>query len=180
MMITLDRLTPIGRLGKPHGINGEINAYLDVDIDIDSLKRIILMIDGIYVPFFIASIRQKRSDTFIMALDDINNEREAAELTNHPLYVLTSDNVIAEDDIDEDDSGLYASDLIGFTVIDDTTRQTVGEITDIDDSTENVLFVVATPSSATVYLPVADEFITEIDTDRRILRMNLPEGILDL
>lgn len=47
MMITLDRLTPIGRLGKPHGINGEINAYLDVDIDIDSLKRIILMIDGI-------------------------------------------------------------------------------------------------------------------------------------
>lgn len=115
-----------------------------------------------------------------MALDDINNEREAAELTNHPLYVLTSDNVIAEDDIDEDDSGLYASDLIGFTVIDDTTRQTVGEITDIDDSTENVLFVVATPSSATVYLPVADEFITEIDTDRRILRMNLPEGILDL
>ncbi len=130
MMITLDRLTPIGRLGKPHGINGEINAYLDVDIDIDSLKRIILMIDGIYVPFFIASMRQKRSDTFIMALD--------------------------------------------------ATRQTVGEITDIDDSTENVLFVVATPSSATVYLPVADEFITEIDTDRRILRMNLPEGILDL
>ena len=96
------------------------------------------------------------------------------------MYVLTSDNVIAEDDIDEDDRGLYASDLIGFTVIDDATRQTVGEITDINDSTENVLFVVATPSSATVYLPVADEFITEIDTDRRILRMNLPEGILDL
>lgn len=179
-MITLDLLTPIGRLGKPHGINGEINAYLDVDIDIESLKRIILLIDGIYVPFFIASMRQKRSDTYIMALDDINNEREAAELTNHPLYVLTSDNIIIEDDTDSDDQGLYASDLIGFTVIDDDTQQTVGEITDIDDSTENVLFIISTPSSATVYLPVADEFITEIDTDSRILRMSLPEGILDL
>lgn len=179
-MITLDLLTPIGRLGKPHGINGEINAYLDVDIDIESLKRIILLIDGIYVPFFIASMRQKRSDTYIMALDDINNEREAAELTNHPLYVLTSDNIIIEDDTDGDDQGLYASDLIGFTVIDDDTQQTVGEITDIDDSTENVLFIISTPSSATVYLPVADEFITEIDTDSHILRMSLPEGILDL
>ncbi|MDE5705190.1 ribosome maturation factor RimM [Muribaculum sp.] len=179
-MITLDRLTPIGRLGKPHGINGEINAYLDVDIDIESLKRIILLIDGIYVPFFIASMRQKRSDTYIMALDDINNEREAAELTNHPLYVLTSDNIIIEDDTDGDDRGLYASDLIGFKVIDDDTQQTVGEITDIDDSTENVLFIISTPSSATVYLPVADEFITEIDTDSHILRMSLPEGILDL
>ena len=179
-MITLDRLTPIGRLGKPHGINGEINAYLDVDIDIESLKRIILLIDGIYVPFFIASMRQKRSDTYIMALDDINNEREAAELTNHPLYVLTSDNIIIEDDTDGDDRGLYASDIIGFTVIDDDTQQTVGEITDIDDSTENVLFIISTPSSATVYLPVADEFITEIDTDSHILRMSLPEGILDL
>lgn len=179
-MITLDLLTPIGRLGKPHGINGEINAYLDVDIDIESLKRIILLIDGIYVPFFIASMRQKRSDTYIMALDDINNEREAAEFTNHPLYVLTSDNIIIEDDTDGDDEGLYASDLIGFTVIDDDTQQTVGEITDIDDSTENVLFIISTPSSATVYLPVADEFITEIDTDSHILRMSLPEGILDL
>lgn len=179
-MITLDLLTPIGRLGKPHGINGEINAYLDVDIDIESLKRIILLIDGIYVPFFIASMRQKRSDTYIMALDDINNEREAAELTNHPLYVLTTDNIIIEDDTDGDDQGLYASDLIGFTVIDDDTQQTVGEITDIDDSTENVLFIISTPSSATVYLPVADEFITEIDTDSHILRMSLPEGILDL
>lgn len=179
-MITLDLLTPIGRLGKPHGINGEINAYLDVDIDIESLKRIILLIDGIYVPFFIASMRQKRSDTYIMALDDINNEREAAELTNHPLYVLTSDNIIIENDTDGDDEGLYASDLIGFTVIDDDTQQTVGEITDIDDSTENVLFIISTPSSATVYLPVADEFITEIDTDSHILRMSLPEGLLDL
>lgn len=179
-MITLDLLTPIGRLGKPHGINGEINAYLDVDIDIESLKRIILLIDGIYVPFFIASMRQKRSDTYIMALDDINNEREAAELTNHPLYVLTSDNIIIEDDTDGDDQGLYASDLIGFTVIDDDTQQTVGEITDIDDSTENVLFIISTPSSATVYLPVADEFITEIDTDSHILRMSLPEGLLDI
>ncbi len=62
MMITLDRLTPIGRLGKPHGINGEINAYLDVDIDIDSLKRIILMIDGIYVPFFIARSEEHTSE----------------------------------------------------------------------------------------------------------------------
>lgn len=180
-MITSDQLTEIGRFGKPHGINGEINAYLERDIDPEALKRIVLLIDGIYVPFFIASLRQKRHDTFIVALDDVNNEHEAAEFTNHQLYVLTADNVVTDtDDTDPDGDGLYASDLIGYTVTDDATGNTLGTIEDIDDSTDNVLFIVTTPEETTLYLPVADEFITDIDTATCTLTMNLPEGLLDI
>jgi 16S rRNA processing protein RimM len=180
-MITADQLTEIGRLGKPHGINGEINAYLDCDIDLNALKRIVLLIDGIYVPFFIASTRPKSSDTVILGLDDIDNERKAAEFTNHSLYVLRADNVVVTDEDGDDinDEGFYASDLIGFTIIEDESGNTIGEIDDIDDSTDNVLFIVITPNDDTIYLPVADEFITAIDTDNRTIAMNLPEGILE-
>jgi 16S rRNA processing protein RimM len=180
-MITADQLTEIGRLGKPHGINGEINAYLDCDIDLDALKRIVLLIDGIYVPFFIASTRQKSNDTVIIGLDDIDNERKAAEFTNHRLYVLCADDVVIadEDEDDTDGDGFYASDLIGFTIIEDESGNTIGEIDDIDDSTDNVLFIVVTPNDGTIYLPVADEFITAIDTDNHTVAMSLPEGILE-
>lgn len=179
-MITADQLTEIGHFGKPHGINGELNAYVDADIDADALKRIVLLIDGIYVPFFIGTIRQKRADTFIVALDDIGNEHEASELTNHHIFVLKADGVLTDDDADADQDGLYASDLVGYTVTDDSTGHTIGTVEDIDDSTDNVLFIVGTPDGTTVYLPVADEFITDIDTDSHTLSMSLPDGILDL
>ena len=56
-MILKEELTEIGRFGKPHGIQGEINATVDDDVDVDAINRIVVNIDGIYVPFFIRSIR---------------------------------------------------------------------------------------------------------------------------
>jgi 16S rRNA processing protein RimM len=84
-----------------------------------------------------------------------------------------------EDEEDTDGDGFYASDLIGFTIIEDESGNAIGEIDDIDDSTDNVLFIVVTPNDVTIYLPVADEFITAIDTDNHTVAMSLPEGILE-
>ena len=87
-MITESEIIEIGKLGKPHGINGEINAYIDDNVDIERLRRIVLEIDGIFVPFFLNDIRTKRVDTVIMNIDGVENEREASELTNHIIYSL--------------------------------------------------------------------------------------------
>lgn len=178
-MILQESLTEIGKLGKPHGINGEINAYIEREIDLDLLRRVVLQIDGIFVPFFIGSIRRKRQESFIVALDDVTNEREAAELTNLPLFAITADGAVLDDEEDDPD-GFYASDLIGYTVYDDDSTEPVAEIEDFDDSTENVLFIARTPAGQVIYIPVADELITAIDTEAHTLTMSLPSGILDL
>ncbi len=81
-MILKEELTEIGRFGKPHGIQGEINAVIDDDVDIDAIDKIVMNIDGIYVPFFIKSIRVKRHDSVIIAIDDVNNEEQAARFNN--------------------------------------------------------------------------------------------------
>ena len=52
-------------------------------------------------------------------------------------------------------------------------------ITDVDDSTENALFVVENEGK-TVYIPISEDFITEIDEQGKTIEMDLPEGILDL
>lgn len=92
-MIEEKELVGIGKIGKPHGIHGEINVYLDEDVIADRLEKLVMNIDGIFVPFFIESIRPKRVDTVIMALDGIDTEQKAAELTNHEVYALISDDV---------------------------------------------------------------------------------------
>ncbi|WP_368660092.1 PRC-barrel domain-containing protein, partial [uncultured Muribaculum sp.] len=56
----------------------------------------------------------------------------------------------------------------------------VGTITDIEDSTENALFVINRPDGQPAYIPIADELIDEINPEERYIVMTLPEGILDL
>lgn len=56
----------------------------------------------------------------------------------------------------------------------------MGEITDYNDATSNVLLIVTTPGGDEVYIPVADEYIDEIDPDTNTLHTTLPSGIIDL
>lgn len=175
-MITDDEIILAGKFNKPHGINGEIAATLDLDADLARIKCVVTDIDGIYVPFFIESVRPKSTDTVLLSIAGINNETAAATLSNHPIYLLRDD---VDDIEDEDEDGFYAEDLIGYTIVDDR-RDTIGKIVDYNDSTENVLFVVNTNDGNEIFIPVADELIEEIDTEKKIIYMSLPEGITQL
>ncbi len=176
-MIKKDELIEIGVFNKPHGICGEINATIDIDIDLSDLKCIVLNIDGIFVPFFIQSVRPKGSDTFLLTIDGIDNENDALQLSRKEIYALKIDCDIV-DDSENDEEGMYAEDFIGYTIIDE--KNIIGKITAIEDSTENILFIVTTPNDNEIYIPVASEFITAIDTESHTLHMNLPLGLSSL
>lgn len=175
-MILRTDITEAGIFNKPHGIKGEISATLDYDIDLNEVKCIIMDVEGIFVPFFIKSVRPKTAETCLLTIDGIDSEQKARSLSGRAFYLLNSD--IPEDDTDGED-GLYASELIGYTVIDSIMGK-LGEVTDYNDSTDNILLIVTSPEGKDIYIPVADEFIDEIDTDNNSLHTSLPQGIVDL
>ena len=84
-------------------------------------------------------------------------------------------NVVGDD---ADSEGFYLDDLIGFTVI--AGGAPVGEITDYDDSTDNVLFILRRPDGSEALIPASDDFIDSVDTQERTIAMTLPEGLLAL
>lgn len=178
-MIRKDELVEIGTFNKPHGICGEISATIDSDIELSALKCIVLDIDGIYVPFFIESFREKGAETFLLTIDGITDENEAMKLSRMTIFALKRDCASMTDSDGDDGDGMYAEDFIGYTVLDDNDN-VIGRITDIDDSTENVLFIVERDNNGTVYIPVADEFIIDIDTESLIVSMSLPAGLIEL
>ncbi|MCM1518411.1 MAG: ribosome maturation factor RimM [Pseudoflavonifractor sp.] len=177
-MIKSDQLTEIGKFNKPHGINGELSLTLHDNVDPDLLRCVIVDIDGINVPFFIESIRPKTSETYLVTIDGIDTEEDTRLLVNKTAYVSDDDTALIDEEPDGD--GLYASSLIGYTVIDGNTGNTIGHITDIEDSTANALFIVEDDNDATFYIPIADEFITDINPDAPTITVNLPEGLLQL
>lgn len=176
-MILRTDITEAGVFNKPHGIKGEISATLDFDIDLTQVKCIVLDVEGIFVPFFIVSVRPKTSETFLITIDGIDSEQKARTLSGRTFYLLDSD--LSEQDDADGEGGFYLSDLIGFTLT-DSESGTVGEITDYNDDTSNLLLIVTTLDGDEVYIPVADEYIDDVDTESHTLHTTLPSGIIDL
>lgn len=181
-MITDPMLTPIGTTGKPHGINGELNLLLDDDftdsgLTPDDLRCVVMDVDGINVPFFIDSWRAKGTNNVLIKIDGVDNEIQAKELANKTVSALKEDvetmEVVGEDD------GFYATDLIGYSI--NVDHQAIGVIADIEDSTENALFIIKRNySDKPLYIPIAEQFITGINPDTSTIDMTLPEGLLNL
>lgn len=176
-MITREELIAIGHVNKPHGVAGEITATVEVDIDVlRGVSCLVCEIDGIYVPFFVNAVRPKTSETVLLTIDGIASEQDAARLVNHDLYALKRDYHQESDDADAD---AYPLDyFIGFELRDsDGTR--VGQIVDVDEMTENAIFIVE-DGIAELMVPATDELIVEFDLDKKVMVMDLPQGILDL
>ena len=176
-MITREELIAIGHYNKPHGVAGEISATVDVDYDVlQSLTCLVSEIDGIFVPFFVNACRPKTAETALLIIDGIADERDAARLVNKDIYALKRDFTQASDGADADGDPLDY--FIGFELQDsDGTR--VGEISDVDEQTENAIFIIDRDGSD-LMVPANDDLIVEFDIDKRVMVMELPQGLLDL
>ena len=113
----------------------------------------------------------------MITLEGESSRQEAAAFVGKSVYMTFSD--LPSMSEYDDDEGVYAGDLVGYRATDHDTD--IGEIVAIDDNTENVLFVVARGDGHNdVLIPAVDEMIEDIDHEKKILRFNLPQGLLDI
>lgn len=177
-MIEKSDLAAAGLFTKTHGIKGELNATLSVpDAVFERRPFFICEMDGIPVPFFIASFRPKGAESGLIQPDGVDSDAKAKPFVGKTIYVLRSDLIDVQED--DDQEGAYADDLIGYTIQDQDAGK-LGVITGIEDSTANALFIAETSAGKTLYIPMADAFITGIDHENRVLHTSLPPELITL
>ena len=168
-MIRYEEVYKIGRLGKSHGIKGEISFQFDDDVfDRVDADYLVLEIDGILVPFFMEEYRFRSDSLALVKFCDIDTQERASELTGCDVY-------FPRDLADEDDTPTLAS-LVGFDLIEASNNKKVGTIASIDDSTANILFELEDGR----LIPATDDLITDINTKDKTIKMEIPEGLLEL
>ncbi len=168
-MIRKEDCYKIGRIGKVHGVKGEVSFHLTDDVfDRVESDYLILEIDGILVPFFMEEYRFRSDTIALVKFCNIDTQQQASELTNCDVWfphTLTP----------EDEQPTLAS-LIGFSIVSMPDGLTVGNIATIDDTTANLLFELEDGR----LIPANDELIESIDTHKREIKMNIPEGLMTL
>lgn len=169
-MIRKEDVFKIGRLGKSHGVKGDISFPFDDDV-FDSVEAdyLILDIDGILVPFFIEEYRFRNDTTAIIKFEGVDSQERARELTGCDVYFPRELADSAED-------GLSWSAIVGFYILEVKSGKVIGRIASIDDSTLNILFCLEDGR----LIPATDDLITAIDQQARTITMDIPEGLLEL
>ena len=169
-MIKKEEVYKIGRIGKAHGVKGEVSFSFDDDVfDRVDADYLILEVDGILVPFFMEEYRFRSDNTALVKFEDIDTQDRARELTNCDVYFLRSE-------ADDEEEELTYSFLVGFDIVEASTQKKVGTIASIDDNTLNILFELEDGT----LIPASEELISDIDKDNKTITIALPEGILEL
>lgn len=165
----------IGKITKAHGLKGEVNFMFTDDIfDRTESEYLICEVDGILVPFFMEEYRFRSDTTALVKFEDLNSADEVQFLVNCDVYFEKK----YQEELDEDEVSLNY--FVGFKMIDGDNNQEIGTIIDIDDNTENWLFIVERENGEEVMIPAHEEFISEIRQEEKIMVMDLPLGLLEL
>ena len=170
-MIREEDVYKIGVIGKTHGVKGELSIHVDDDVfDRVDADYLVLRLDGIFVPFFMEEYRFRSEEVVLMKFVGVDTQERARELTGTEVFFPRS---VAESD---GEAEMSMAQIVGFSIVNDADGKEVGRVENIDDSTVNTLFELDNG----ILIPATDDLVTEIDMEKRIVRMLLPEGLLDL
>lgn len=162
----------VGFIQRTHGIKGEFQVVWNESLNLtqENIESVFVEIDGIPIPFFTSSFRQKSEESFIVKFDDIEDIDSADELVGHKL-LLPSDFVSEDDDLE-------LKDLVGYTVT--STDKIIGIIEDYEEFNLNSIYYVRTPKGEDIIIPATDDLIIEIDVEEKTVLMEIPEGLLGI
>ena len=165
----------LGHITKLRSFKGEVIVYLDTDHpeEYEELESVFVELNEQLIPFFIEQIRPHKKSQIRVKFEGIESDEDAQVILKKKLYLPL--NILPE--LNEQD--FYHHDVVGFKV-EDKRYGNIGVITDIVESKVNPIFKIEHSEGQEILIPVADEFIENIDKSKQTIFTNCPEGLIDL
>jgi 16S rRNA processing protein RimM len=165
----------VARIGRPHGIKGEVTIELHTDdpelrfapgskIKSDQENRKELIVEGLRL----------HSGYWILKFLGIDTRNSAEELRG---AVLQCDVDIEEE---YEDGSYHVARLIGMKVLQSQSEGEIeiGLVSDVLNLPGQDLLVLDSPTGEKL-IPMVEEIIDDIDLDLNIIRVNVPMGLFE-
>lgn len=166
----------VARIGKPHGIRGEVTVQLFTDEPQQRLApgAVLIREPG-------QATAERGADTLTVASQRWNKtvcllgfegvpDRNAAEaLRGSLLFIDAADN-------DDEDEGWYSHELEGLSCL-SAEGEELGVVVELLTGPAQDLLVVQTSAGAEIMVPFVEEIVPEIDPEARRITLTPPEGL---
>lgn len=163
----------LGFVTKPHGLQGEVMIYLDVDYpeDYEEMESLLLLQKHQLVPFFIESIALQPGSKAIVKFEDIDSRDAATKISGLAIYLPLTELP------DLDDDQFYYHEIVGYQMVEGGQR--IGTIKGVISTGPQELFEVQADGFE-MLVPIVDEIVTTIDHANNRVEVTLPEGLIDI
>ncbi len=163
----------IGYITKTKGLKGEVQVFFEYsDPQALDLGTIFLEMNGKLVPYFVSECAFQPNQTANIYLEDVDVIVKAEKLVRKKIYLPNAKKP------ERDPNEFLITDLKGFMVLDEQ-RGELGEIVEIHEYPQQYVAVVP-HRFREILFPLNDDFIKEIDAEKSVLHVSLPEGLIDL
>jgi len=158
----------VARIGKPHGIRGEVTALVLTDAP-DS--RFAVGTEFVVQPATLGTLTVRSSrwnkDILLLGFEGTNTRNDAELLRGATLFF--------ESDDDEDDDAWYEHELLNLEVRVGT--QTVGKVTGLRTHAVQDLLLVKDNDGDEVLVPFVDEIVPEVNIEEGYILLTPPAGL---
>lgn len=151
----------IGRLGKPHGLDGGIAFYILTDFPERLKEGKNVFIGNEHIPAHIKSIKE-HSKSLIFQFEEFTNIEQVEQFKSCFVFVDTIELP------DLPDGEYYHHQLIGLSVV-DTNDSKLGEITEILETGANDVYLIAGEDRKEILYPALLSLIQKIDLKNKIM-----------
>ncbi|RYE23472.1 MAG: 16S rRNA processing protein RimM [Sphingobacteriales bacterium] len=163
----------IGKIVATHGLQGSL-ILSHIIGESDWLKTddtlFIELRKGSHIPYFVTQAKGNNHEEYILQVEDVTTVEEAKKLIGKTVYV--NEDILSKH---ADDSPLL---WIGFNLV-DKTRGGLGTIEDVMQAGAQWLARI-TYEGKEVLIPLVDQMILDVNIRNKYLRMDLPEGLIDV
>ena len=170
----LDDFYYLGKITKKFSFRGEVIIFLDTDSPqfYYNIKKLFIKLNNVLTPFDISSVKPNKSNRIRVKINGIDNENDTEKLINKEIYFPK------ESLPKTDENSFYYHEIIGYTILDQDGKK-VGDITGVNDQSPQHLFQINASGKKTL-IPINDNLIIKVDKKNKTIKMELPDGILDL
>jgi 16S rRNA processing protein RimM len=169
-----EELVKVGRIGRPHGLRGELKISIEDHYfeDVVQQDSLLVAVGSQYVPYFVEAWR---NDGNLVKLEEVDDKESAQLLQQRELYLPATQITIKEEEIPVDNP---FAEYVGYTIEDEISGP-IGTITEIMDLPDHYLAEVD-HAGKVIMIPLHDDLILAIDQQQKVIKMSLPEGLLEL
>lgn len=163
----------IGYITKTRGLKGEVQLFFQYEDPEDlELDVVFIELHNKLVPFFVSSYQLLSNNTGYFFFEDVDHIDKAVELVKKTVFLPNTKKP------ERDPEEFLITDLKGF-VVHEKGYGELGEILEINEFPQQFIAYVNYQSTEIMF-PLNDDFILEIDREAKILKIELPEGLLDV
>lgn len=163
----------LGKITRTHGLSGNVILKLDTDQPefYNNIESIFVQINGLLVPFFIEKQQWTKDNSKIIAFKNATLQM-AEQVVGKSVYLPLSTLPKLKG------NQFYYHDVIGFEIYDEQ-QKFCGKIKEINDQTAQHYFILDLKGKE-VIIPIIKDWIIAVNREERQMKMQLPEGLLDV